>query len=267
MYLFRRLLVSSTLTLAWEEVVDWVLVLDVVEDNLVRKWVLRKLRGSLGLSLSASSGFTGPWKHDLDLNTDHSLLEEDVSDGLVDEDLSWVTSGDEETFLVLLALGSLLSELTRDDDLTTVSTSTLDDVGDDGLGAESDGNTRQELGLEVLGLGRGRESLVGDVSHGDGDLSLVVAESLLDEGDELTLELVWDVALLLVSGTGDLGVDVSDVVGGLDSAASITVLLEGLAQELVEFSIEHTVCDELLLLVDSSLLEFCHSRRFTISNN
>ena len=65
--------------------------------------------------------------HDLDLAAEDTLSEFDVADGDVNELELGLTSGDDVALLVLLGLCSLTSDLTRDDDLATLSTTASHD--------------------------------------------------------------------------------------------------------------------------------------------
>src|SRR5687767_10748308 len=60
--------------------------------------------------------------HDLYLDTEDTLSEFDVSDGLIDEFELGLTGGDHVTLLVFLGLCSLTSDLTRDNDFATLGT-------------------------------------------------------------------------------------------------------------------------------------------------
>lgn len=59
---------------------------------------------------------------DLNLHTDDTLLQWDVTDGTVDEVFTWFTRGKDDTFVILLCVGTLLSKLTSDTDFTATST-------------------------------------------------------------------------------------------------------------------------------------------------
>ena len=126
--------------------------------------------------------------HDLDLKTEDTLAEFDVTDGNVDEVVLGLTSGDLVTSIVLLGLGTLTSDLTRDDNLTTGGTTTAHDGSHDVVGGHTDGGTVKQLVLKGLDVGGGGEFL--EVREGlDGELDLVVlvveVVSLLDEGLDL----------------------------------------------------------------------------------
>ena len=70
-----------------------------------------------------SSGVVG--EHNLDLESDNTLSEHNVSDGGVDVLSDWVTGVDHETVSEFHGLGSLTSQFTRDDDLTTLNEKSL----------------------------------------------------------------------------------------------------------------------------------------------
>ena len=194
-------------------------------------------------------------KHDSDSDTDHSLLEPNVSDGLVDEHGSWVAGGDDVALLVLHDTGSLLSQLTGDDDFATVGLTVSHDGVDGPHGAESDGKSFEETGLEVLDLSGGGEASVLDWVDDDLQLALWESESLLEEHGDL---VEFSVADSSVVGSDDLWEDHGLHLGGLDGDTTVSIAGQSLAQELVDFSVKDSVRDELLLLVDLSIFEITH---------
>ena len=203
-----------------------------LDGNLIRKW--------FGDSLSSTDV---SWQHNLDLDTHDSLWEIDVSDSMVDVVVLWLTSGDEVTLFVLLDLGSLLSELTGDDDLATSDFLDLHDVSDDEHGSRSGWGLLDHFGLEELDLGTGRQRLVEDHVESDDDVALGEPVSSLDKLFEL-------VGLLSVLSGGSSSVDNLDnngEVGGrlLDNETGVTSSNEGSFEELVDFSSEDSVSDEL----------------------
>ena len=198
--------------------------------------------------------------HNLDSETEDSLTELDGTDGLVDEIVLWLTSGDLVTHGVLLGLGTLSTDLTGDDDFATDGTTTAHDGSEDVVGGKTDWGSAQELVLEGLDVGSSAEVLV--VWEGlDGEVNLVglVVEvvSLLNEG----LDLLDLTGLLLeeVSGLGASDTDLSSGGGEADLNSGVSVNSEGSGEELVELSLEDSIGDELLLGVHlSSDLSFCH---------
>lgn len=100
------------------------------------------------------------WQHNLDLETQTTLWENDVLDGMINVVILWLTGRDQITSFVFLDLGSLLSEFTRDDNFTSLDVLDLHDISDDEHGSRSDWGLLHDLGLEKLTLGIGRESLV-----------------------------------------------------------------------------------------------------------
>jgi len=112
------------------EISGIIFLLGVVDGDVIRNWV--------GWSVGTS------WvvgEHDLDLASHNSLLEEDVSDGDIQVIQLGLSSADHISLLELHGLGSLLSHLSGDDDLTSSgTTSVLHDGLDDGLSSHSDWN-------------------------------------------------------------------------------------------------------------------------------
>jgi hypothetical protein len=202
-----------------------------LDGNLIRKW--------FGDSLSSTDV---SWQHNLDLDTHDSLWEIDVSDSMVDVVVLWLTSGDEVTLFVLLDLGSLLSELTGDDDLATSDFLDLHDVSDDEHGSGSDWGLLHHFGLEELDLGTSGERLVEDNVELDDDVSLGESISSLDELFEL-------VGSLTIGTGGSSSVDDLDgkgKVGGrlLDDKSGVASTDQGSFKELMDFSLEDSVGNE-----------------------
>lgn len=129
-----------------------------------------------------TSGVVG--KHDRDTDTEDTLAEHDVADSSVNVVVNRVTRLDHVTITELHGLGTLASELSRDNDLKTLG-STLHDEADDSVAGTADGETSKELVLERLSLGDGAESTALDGRDEKLDGVGLQAEALLDDGGEL----------------------------------------------------------------------------------
>lgn len=92
--------------------------------------------------------------HDLDLDTENTLAEQDVASGVVNEVLGGLTGVDHEAVGELHALGAGSAELTRDDNLATLGTR-LHDEAQDTIAGTTDGETVEKLVAEGLALGDG----------------------------------------------------------------------------------------------------------------
>lgn len=206
--------------------------------------------GGAGLALGVGA------THDLDLDTEHTLAEEDVAGGLVDEVLCGLTGVDHEAVLIqiswvvasrdtdgahseLHALGTGSTELSGDDDLATLG-ARLHDETQDTIARPSHSETVEELVAEGLALGDGGETTVLDLGGVQRDRVLGELEALLDERGELA-----DAAALLaedvlcVGGADD---DVGDGGRDADLDAGVTLLSKLTLEELVELGVENTVC-------------------------
>lgn len=180
--------------------------------------------------------------HDLDLDTQDTLSEEDVAGGGVDEVLGGLARVDHEAVGELHGLGAGSTELAGDDDLATLGAG-LHDEAEDTIAGTSDGETVEELVAEGLALGDGGETTVLDLGGVEGDGVLGELESLLDERGELA-----DAAALLAEdllGVGGSDDDVGDSGGDADLDARVALLSELALEELVELGVEDTVSDEL----------------------
>ena len=173
--------------------------------------------------LTSDVSLVGSGKHDLDNATEHTLLHEAVllTDG--DELVDTVTGLEHVTLLELHDVSSLLTKLTRDDDLATLSAS-YGAVTDDGVGSTSDGKTGEKLELEGLSLSGGAKTTLHD--HLGEDLDVVLGEvpSLVDDGSDL----IKTAALLTSDILGVGGVDDDGKVAGglLDFNTGVTSLSE-----------------------------------------
>lgn len=101
----------------------------------------------------------------------------------IDEVLCRLTGVDHETISELHALGTSSTELSRDNNLATLST-TLHDESKDTIACTSNSQTVEKLVSEGLALRDSRETSVLDLGSIEGDRVFGEFESLLDEGGE-----------------------------------------------------------------------------------
>jgi len=190
----------------------------------------------------ASSSFGVPALHDLDLDTENTLLHENVTNGLVNKVLDGLTGVDHETVGELHRLGTGSTQLTRDDDLATLGTR-LHNESENTVGGTSDGKTTEELVSERLALGDSVETTVLNLLGVELERVVGELESLLDESSELTdAATLVTKNLLGVGGTDD---DLGAGVGNTDLTARVSFLGELTSEELVELGGENTVSDKL----------------------
>ena len=183
--------------------------------------------------------------HNLDLDAEHTLAEQDVPCGAVDKVLSGLAGVDHEAISELHALRTSGAKLARNDDLATLGTA-LHDEAEDTIAGTADGETVQELVAERLALGDGGQTAVLDFGGIEGDRVLGELETLLDEGSELA-----DAAALLAEDL--LGVrraddNIGDGRGDADLNARVALLSQLTLEELVQLGIEDTIGDELSAL-------------------
>ena len=194
--------------------------------------------------------------HDLDLDTEHTLTEQDVAGGLIDEVLSGLTGVDHETILYsvktnsaffqcvrayseLHALGTGGPELSGNDDFATLG-ARLHDESENTIAGPSDGETVEELVSERLALSDGGQTAVLDLGGVQGDRVLRELEALLDERSELAdAATLLSKNLLCVGGTDD---DVGDGRRNADLDTRVTLLSKLALEELVQLGVENTVC-------------------------
>jgi len=152
-------------------------------------------------------------------------------------------------------LGSLLLELTGDNDFATLST-ILDNWLNNVVSSQSKRDVLEELVVHGFNLSRSAETLVLDGVSENLDLIIRVSESLLEELSEFLVFLSLNTNNLL--GLSWLDSDFSLDRGSSDFNTSVTSILESLGEERMELSVEDTICHEFLLLVDllGSLIHF-----------
>ncbi len=140
--------------------------------------------------------------HDLDLNTQNTLSEEDVAGSSVDEVVDGLAGVDHEAVLSIIvnippsirfewgrsyselhALCSSSTQLARNNHLATLGTA-LHDESQHTVACSSHGQTVQQLVSERFALGDGRETAVLDLGGIEGNAVLGELESLLDERGE-----------------------------------------------------------------------------------
>lgn len=180
--------------------------------------------------------------HDLDLDTQDTLSEQDVAGSAVDEVLCGLTRVDHEAVGELHGLGTSSTELSRNNDLTALG-ARLHDEAQDTIAGTTDGKTVEQLVAQGLALGDGGQTAVLDLGGVQGDGVLGELEALLDQGGELA-----DAAALLAEdllGVGGADDDVGDGGGDADLDAGVALLSELALEELVQLGVEDTVGDEL----------------------
>jgi hypothetical protein len=199
--------------------------------------------GWAGLALGVGAA------HDLNLDTEDTLAEQDVAGSVVNEVLGGLTGVDHETVSELHALGTGGPELSGNNNLATLS-ARLHDEPQDTVASPSDGQTIEKLVSEGLALGDGGETTVLNLGGVEGDGVLGELESLLDERGELTdAATLLSKNLLGVCGADD---DVGDSGGDADLDAGVALLGQLALEELVQLGVEDTVSDELSPLGDLS---------------
>jgi len=186
--------------------------------------------------------------HDLDLDTEDTLAEENVAGGGVNEVLGWLTGVDHEAVGELHGLGTGSAQLTGNDNLATLG-ARLHDEAEDTIAGTTDSETVEELVAEGLALGDGGETAVLDLGGVEGDRVLWELEALLDQRCEFANAAALLAEDFLRVGCADD--DVGDGRSNADFDAGVSLLSKLALEELVQLGVENTVCDELPPLGDS----------------
>ena len=97
---------------------------------------------------------------------------------------NWVTAGYHITILELHSLGTLSTELTRDNNFAALGTGFHDET-ENTVDGTADGETTEELVAERFGLGDSAETTVGDLFGVEFNGALGELEALLNNGGQL----------------------------------------------------------------------------------
>ena len=188
----------------------WLLLLWLNDSDGIRQCLLR-----------ARLSFWVRTTHDLDLDTENTLSEQNVTGSGIDEVFCWLTGVDHETISELHALGTSSTQLSGHDNLATLSTA-LHDESEDTIACSANSETVEQLVSEGLALGDGGETAVLDLGGVQGDGVLGELEALLDEGGEFadSSSLLAE-NLLSVRGADD---DVGDGGGDSDFDSRVSFL-------------------------------------------
>lgn len=189
----------------------------------------------------------GGVSHNLDLDTEDTLSQQNVTGGSVNEVSDGLTGVDHETVGELHGLGSGGSQLSGDNNLDTLGAG-VHNVSDNTVGGSSDGQTVEQLVLDGLALGDGRQTSLLDSLSVDGDGALGESESLLDKRHELSDSSAVLTEHLVGVGGSDNNLGLGGGESDLDTGVSLLGELSG--EELVELGVEDTVGDDLSLLGD-----------------
>ena len=116
-------------------------------------------------------------QHDGNLDTEDTLTKKDVTDGLADVHGGGVTSLQHVSINKLHALSTLSTDLTGNDNLTTLGRAVHNET-EDTVASTTDGQTHHQLVAERLSLGNSAESTVLDTlgEEVDGALEKVVGK-------------------------------------------------------------------------------------------
>ena len=180
-------------------------------------------------------------EHDQNPDTYDGLLHWDVTNGLSNILLGWITRLNHVALPELHSLGTGGPHLTGDDDLATPSAS-IHDEPDDAVGGTAGWHPLDELVPEALELVEGGETTLLDAVDEDLKLFALDEPTLHDHEPELLKTAAVVVGELL--GVRSLDDDFSAGWGGPDLATAIALLSEFTGEELVKFGVEETGLDD-----------------------
>lgn len=165
-----------------------------------------------------------------------------MTGSVVNKVLCWLTGVDHETISELHALGTSSTQLSGNDNLTTLST-TLHDESENTIACSANRQTVEKLVTQGLALCDGRQTSVLNLGGVERDGVLGEFESLLDEGGKFA-----DSTSLLAEnflGMGGADDDVGDGWCDSDLDTRVSLLSQFALEEFVQFCIEDTIGDEL----------------------
>merc|ERR1711882_18020 len=179
-------------------------------------------------------------QHNLDLDSKHTLPQENVSASRVDVVVDGVSRVDHETVHKLHGLGPLAPQLSAHDHLATLG-SRLHDKSEDTIASTPHGETANELVPQGLGLSNSAKTSSLDLLGIQLNGSLWEVEPLLDDAGQLP----DPPALLSQHVLGPSGHDDDLRPGGshADLNAGVSILGELSGEELVELGLENSVGD------------------------
>mmetsp|Transcript_32025 Transcript_32025/g.53811 ORF Transcript_32025/g.53811 Transcript_32025/m.53811 type:complete len:237 (+) Transcript_32025:412-1122(+) len=188
-----------------------------------------------------------PLEHDLDLDSEHTLTEHDVTHGRVDVVHLGGSGGDHVAIAELHGLSTLGAQLSADDHLAALGAG-LHDEAEHTVARAAHGEATDQLVTEGLGLGDGAQAAVGDLLGVQLNGPLREVEPLLDDRGQLAnaATLLAENGLCAGSADDDLGTH----RGNADLDTGVSILSELTGEQLVQLGEENAISHELTLLAD-----------------
>jgi hypothetical protein len=203
-----------------------------------------------------------PWKHDLDLDTQHTLTQKNVTGGCVDVVVARVTRVNHQAIDELHRLGTLTTELSGNDNFATLG-SRFHDETENTIASTTDGQSSDKFVAERFSLGDGAKTAGGDLFSVQFNCSWSEVESkienynetlifnsvhamhspLLDDSGQFTNATSLFSENVLCSGGHDD--DFSAGWCNTDLNTGVTIFGELASQELIQFGFEDASGDEL----------------------
>jgi len=220
-----------------------------------RGWLANKLvngrvnnRDGIGKRVLGSELALGiPSFHDFDFDSKHTLLQEDVPDGVVNKVTRGLTRMDHEAISELHRLGTCRSQLARDDDFAALS-ARLHDETKNTIAGSANGETSEELVSQALALSNSGQTTELNFLGVELETVLREFEALLNKSGEFTNPATFFAKdLASMCRTND---DLSASMGHTNVATRVTFFREFAGEEFIEFGAENTICDELSLFAD-----------------
>jgi len=190
-----------------------------------------------------------PALHNLDLNTEHTLLKHNMANSVVNEVPCGLARVDHEPVCELHRLGAGSAQFAGHNDLAALGAG-LHDETQNTIARTANGETAEELVTKRFALRDGGETTVLNLLGVEFERVFGELETLVDERGELA-----DAAALLAENllsVGSTDDNLSASVSYANLTTRVTLLRKLAGEELVEFCAKDTIGNELSLLANLS---------------
>jgi len=184
-------------------------------------------------------------QHDFNFDAQHSLTQQDVSNGGVDVLFGGVAAVNHKTVHELHRFGSLTAKFAGNDDFASLGAG-LHDESKNSVASATDSQTADEFVAKRLGLSDSAETASRNLLGVELDGAVGIVESLLDDGSEFANALTFVAQHILGTSGQDDNLGTGGGHAHLDATVSIFSELPG--EEFIELSLEDSILDELSLL-------------------
>lgn len=216
----------------------FIIFLRFSNNNLIRKW---------GHNTLSSSNIMR--KHYLHLKSNNTLWETDISDSVINVVVLRLTSRDQVTTFVLHNLSSLLSQLTGDDNLTSLNIFNSQNSSNNVLSSTSNWSLLHQLSLQEFYLSSSGNRFVSDTLKLNSNVSLLETESLLNKSFKFVSS--YSIRTKSDDFVNYLNGDDDSLYGVSDRKTRVSGTYKSSSEEFVYFCLEYSICYKFFLFTDS----------------